>query len=317
MLQLRHGAAAPLRRDHAPKPYQGAADCLGFDPCDTSLVPKTWIVWGRPSSNECLVDVFCQVLGASILVEEAVGSLDQEEDGSLPSHSASRASIGSAYLAAYLVEQQQTGDEKGTFHQAIEALQRGDGGAESRQASTTYRKSTLASVAEGDDDRSALTPRQSHSSVREGHQRVHSPVEHVSPGGDTGHRIPSRRLRSSTTGPHQPRPCLSSPPAQRERSSSLVVSPALGNTMTSPLRSPLSSPLSPCGPEQRSPTLLSPYLAQTVLQDAATKLTTRGRGANHRRLTRVAEGDDDLFMYYGAMLEEHIRLSNMVDKAVT
>ncbi|UZJ53171.1 hypothetical protein CBS101457_002491 [Exobasidium rhododendri] len=266
-------------------------------------MPAAWIVWGRPSRNRQLTEVLGEVLGASILAEEAgaatLGCLAfprQDEVSLTPP----RGSIGAAYLAAYILDRDVRTDRKADFHTVIEALKRGGGSSE-----------TSSSSAEGEDDFEVHTPRQSHLHLGEVFE-VEDIMRPVSTVRDSTH---PGRLRSLTTSMHRSQSFLSQ--VQRKRSSSTAAVsylPISGSALVTPQgdRSTPGTLLATLTSPQTSPRpSLSPHNAGML--DIATETQT----VRQRELAEVARMDQDIWEFYGAMLEEHIRLADMTDRIGT
>jgi hypothetical protein len=294
LLRAQDDASSKLYSSHQTRVYKGAADCLGFDPCDLSVLPDTWIIWGRAAGNMHFAEVFSQVLGATILVDAADYKLhdDEHEQQGAASYRQvepipSRASVGACYLAVYLFDQHNKSEGRNNFHSTIEALKRGET-SEGMHRVQTRRKSTLASVTEG-------------VVYGECDNTVLSPTHHLCP-------IPTQRVRSVTTSnAYYSRPLPS--PTQRERSSSTAntsvmthpTSSSSYHLVTSPVSSEVSSP--------QSMTSKGPHMPPSeTLEDRRGEM-------DHRMLIKLAKPDYDLWEFYGAMLEEHIRLADVVVKS--
>lgn len=269
------------------KTYQGAAGWLGFDPCDVHIMPSRWFAWGQVHGIESIIGIFAQVLGAPVVVAECCTSNSEDCAGeSQGEHTGVNAPLGAALFASFLLEPDSSEP---------------DGGGESIRSQLRRPRSALASVEEGEDDLDE--GRDCHTSTSQEGQQV-TTLGLLQPCLSPNTLFPPislRRIRSVTTSLHNQRLAISLT-VQRERSSSMTATSSIPLLDGSPKSADAAS----------YPAIRSPILAQTVLPISARADNEEGLGSRQRGL-RVAEPDRDMWDFYGGMLEEHIRLTGMVE----
>jgi hypothetical protein len=294
-LQIRHITSQIKHQDRgSPSPrvneYRGAAGCLPYSPYDASLKVSKWYTWGKAAGNDRIAEVYAQVLGAPIMADEVeVKGCVQGLDGDGVSvDQVTRPSIGACYIAAYVLEQ----DGKRDFHSCIEAWMERTSTGHSHRSLRRVR-STLACVQEDLEDVDDSAIKCESTMIKDPSSDGLSPAINV-------------RLKRSVTvsvGDHQ-YSMLSPPASARERSSSFNSTPLLSIGSSSSSRYDDTSLLS--SPREHS--TLSPSFAQIEVDTSADMHEVGRRGT-----VQLGEPDDDLWQFYGAMLEEYIRLSDMVN----
>lgn len=258
--------------------YRGAADCLSFDPFDFSLVPKGWLVHGELTSSLLLGDVFCKVLGTPLLALTASrASLSTNRSESDADSEAAAAAASPVNLGASFF--------------AMHALQNRIHEGDVADDFVSHIRKLLGCHANHTEPKCIGTPMTSCNKAE-----------------DSGLLTPRPRARSLSAIVSRPRPIISG--MQSPYSPGLQTTPQVHQQSPQPLSTDKAAPS--LSRLQEHPT------QQDVLQfPVADRLKARGDGTEeYSGQFQIGEPDHDFWTLYGALLEEHIRIANIVERTI-
>lgn len=269
--------------------YRGAAGCLAFDPRDTTLRLPQWYSWGRAAGNERIAEIYAQVLGSPIIADEAeVEACAEGEDKVISKmHQVTRASWGACFVAAFLLEQ---GGPSACFRTCIDSLRERVAMAGSPHRPHVHRANGSLECVHEDDGDSNLTSEETLCPTTGGRPR-RSLTVCVQASASTAQSLAPRERSSSVNAP-----TTSSCSSCGENASSTT------SVRSSPRKCSL--PAVPLAPQSTPVVSLTPPVEE---QSSARS----GRSA-----LQLGEPDEDMWQFYGSMLEEYIRLSDMIDETV-
>lgn len=287
-------------------------DCKGaieFNGQNPNRAISTWYSWGRAAGNEQMAEIYSHALGAPILADaaEVKKSVQTVNCNSANSDMASRASQGALFFAVYLMERMEKPDIQMHFTTTIEVLKRGKTTAESFSFSSSRRWKTLLSRVEENE----VDDLQSFDYLK-------IKTKALDTIGDESALL-RRRSASVTAYPDRLLIHLS---AHRERSSSVTSSSALSQ-FTLPYQADSTSLVgtafsSPQGPNYSYQQSNSPCCMASPTEDweDLAQISRRHYSDELRNAIQIAEPDEDMWEFYAALLEEHIRLSEMVEEQI-
>lgn len=319
-LALRRAYAEIKSMDHIDKKealtmtngYFGAASSLNFDLFDSSVLPSRWLTWGKPAGNACLANVFCDVLGKSFFVgqEDLHAAALSDEQGCQQSETAmehvSRAALGACYLAAFVVHcagmdaKEQAKQDFSAFVKSSSVPQVGIPAASSFSGRLGQLDICAQHLPSSDDQ---TTPRPWWRG------RAWPGEDAVVDTTSTGSEAQERHLQRGPVEADQP-----------EGSATLLTATMQGNSSPSSssgscFQMSLSNNSTMPSDEDGTNAHYEHDNRSAYHHEAEQDIYKRADGRTvEGQVICSAESDSDLWMFYATMLEEYVRLSDMIQR---